>query len=354
MNWIPGSNEPELALLGPKIGRWVDSLKFKISPESIRKTVERLPAPRNRLHAPGAMQVADQMIWQGFRDCKWEAQIRPFTFKDATGFLDYGEASNFTSQMTYEHLEGVNVVAIKPGEESSGAFVVFGHHDTIRDSPGANDNTASVAVILELAQALTSSRFRRTIILAATDMEEIGFFGGRALVTELVRERTILGAVNYETMAYTSSDPGSQTLPAGIELIYSDQVRRIRSNRFKGEFTTFIYNSPATRLAAAIASGLIHLEGEQAALMLRDPNDLPFIGGLLRRAVPAVRNFARSDHVPFWKAGVPAIMVTDTANFRYCHYHTPGDTPEKLDYQRLAMIGCATAAGLAQLAGLVQ
>jgi Zn-dependent M28 family amino/carboxypeptidase len=322
MNWIPGSNEPKLA-------------------------------PLSRLHAPGAMQAADQMILQGFRDCGWEAQIRPFAFTHAAGFLDHGEASSFTNRTIYERLEGANVVAIKAGEESTDAIVVFGHHDTVRDSPGANNNTASVAVVLELTRALASSRFRRTIVLAATDMEEVGFFGGRALVAELTQERTILGAVNYETMACTSYEPGSQTLPAGIELIFNDQARRVRSNHFKGEFTTFIYNGPAARLAAAIASGLVHLAGEQAALMLRDPNDLPLIGGLLRRAVPAVRNFARSDHVPFWEVGIPALMVTDTANFRYTYYHTPGDTPEKLDYQRLAAIGCATAAGLAQFAGLI-
>ncbi|HEY0607879.1 MAG TPA: M28 family peptidase, partial [Herpetosiphonaceae bacterium] len=74
----------------------------------------------------------------------------------------------------------------------------------------------------------------------------------------------------------------------------------------------------------------------------------------LQRWVPAVRNFARSDHLAFWEAGLPALMVTDTANFRYWHYHQPSDTPEKLDYQRLAAIVGATAAVLADVAGLIR
>jgi Zn-dependent M28 family amino/carboxypeptidase len=130
-------------------------------------------------------------------------------------------------------------------------------------------------------------------------------------------------------------------------------VRRIRQNQFKGNFTALIYNGAATRLAADLAAGLTHLAGEQAVLLLRDPNDLPLIGKLLGRGVPAVRNFARSDHVPFWNAGIPALMVTDTANFRYHHYHQTSDTPEKLDYNCLSIIGAATAAALARVAGLI-
>ncbi len=44
----------------------------------------------------------------------------------------------------------------------------------------------------------------------------------------------------------------------------------------------------------------------------------------------------RSDHAPFWRAGLPALMWTDTAEFRNPHYHRPTDTPETLDYEFLA------------------
>ena len=45
-----------------------------------------------------------------------------------------------------------------------------------------------------------------------------------------------------------------------------------------------------------------------------------------------------SDHWAFWQAGYPALMVTDTAPFRYPHYHLPSDTPDKLDYEDFARV----------------
>jgi len=81
-----------------------------------------------------------------------------------------------------------------------------------------------------------------------------------------------------------------------------------------------------------------------AVMLARDPVDLPLLGPLLGRAAPFVHDFARSDHKPFWDLGMPAIQVTDTANFRNPHYHQPTDTPETLDYERIADIVAATAA----------
>ena len=45
-----------------------------------------------------------------------------------------------------------------------------------------------------------------------------------------------------------------------------------------------------------------------------------------------------SDHWSFWQESYPALMVTDTAPYRYPHYHTLQDTPDKLDYERLARV----------------
>ena len=68
-------------------------------------------------------------------------------------------------------------------------------------------------------------------------------------------------------------------------------------------------------------------------------------------AVPAARHFARSDHVNFWRAGLPAIQVTNTANFRNPNYHRSTDTPDTLDYETLARITAATALTVQRLAG---
>ena len=57
-----------------------------------------------------------------------------------------------------------------------------------------------------------------------------------------------------------------------------------------------------------------------------------------------------SDHWSFWREGYRAIMVTDTALFRYPHYHSSQDTPDKLDYERLARVVEGLAEVVADLA----
>jgi hypothetical protein len=64
-----------------------------------------------------------------------------------------------------------------------------------------------------------------------------------------------------------------------------------------------------------------------------------------------VKDAGRSDHWAYWQQGWPALMVTDTANFRYPHYHTPADTPDKIDYERTARVVKGVEAVVRDLAG---
>jgi hypothetical protein len=52
----------------------------------------------------------------------------------------------------------------------------------------------------------------------------------------------------------------------------------------------------------------------------------------------------RSDHAPFWRAGFPGLLLTDSAEFRYPYYHTPADTIDKLDFDFLAKVCQAVVA----------
>ncbi len=71
----------------------------------------------------------------------------------------------------------------------------------------------------------------------------------------------------------------------------------------------------------------------------------------VRDGMPIPPDVFRSDHAPFWAAGIPAVMVTDTANFRNPHYHTPGDDADTLDYAFLHMVTRTLLATLAEYAG---
>lgn len=357
-----GTREPKLYPLSDSMRSWSDAIRKTIDIERIRNDVIALPAPRNRLYAPEAMLQADDMIVQRFKDAGWSAEKQPFVFDNVKGIEDVSpsigigikDPSKFYAKV-YKQLEGANILATKKGiKEPHKAIVVLGHHDTVRASPGANDNTASVAALLELARVLVPWQFRYSVILAMPDMEEIGLIGAKALVKTLIESYELLGAINYETMGYTATEPGTQTVPPGLGLLYGGQVERIKRNEFRGDFTCLIYNGKAKAIASMLGSALNYQTNQTTAMFLRDPNDLPFIGKLLGIIVPTVRNFARSDHARFWEMGIPALMLTDTANFRYTHYHQPTDTPEKVDYQRVADIVAATATVVAGTAGLIQ
>lgn len=347
------THEPRLHALSDRLCSWADIIRKEIDAERIRADVVALPAPRNRLFAAGAMLRADGIILERLAGAGWSAEKQPFAFQNVLALADTSPRRVHRPAF-YKSLEGANIIAIKKGIEKPGkAIVILGHHDTVHNSPGANDNTASVAALLELARALKPWKFRYSVILATPDMEELGFIGARELVKTLLASYELLGVINFETMSYTATEPGTQSVPPGLGLLYGGQIKRLRENKFRGDFTCIIYNGAAEMLAIMTASALNHLAGPKTALLLRDPNDLPLIGKVLGWIVPAVRNFSRSDHVLFWEQGIPAVQVTDTANFRYQHYHQPTDTPEKVDYERVADIVGATATVIAETAELV-
>jgi Zn-dependent M28 family amino/carboxypeptidase len=338
-----GAAEPELSPLDPAIGARTAAVRAAIDPSQLRRSLEMLPAPRARLLDPEAMAAADALILDSFRSAGWPAELRAFEESAPDG------VGGATDLRPAHSLAGINVVAIKNGE-SRDAVVVVAHHDTVPDTGGADDNGSGVVALMELARLLAPLRLRRSVVLAAVDHEELGLWGARRLVRELSAERHVVGALVFEMLAYTDSTPGSQHLPKGIGVVYRDQVRKLRARDFRADFTALIYRQSARPVATCFAECLDLLAGPSAAILLRAPSDLPVLGPLLARTLPFVRDFARSDHVAFWEAGLPAVQITDTANFRNPHYHRPSDTPETLDYNRLADVTAAAAVAVERVA----
>jgi Zn-dependent M28 family amino/carboxypeptidase len=245
---------------------------------------------------------------------------------------------------------GVNLLATagSPGQATGGGLIVGAHLDTVPGSPGADDNASAVAALLELARLLPSLGLGDRVRLVVFDEEESGLHGSRALAGRL-REDPPAAVVVLECVGYFSREAGTQRLPPGASLLFPGQYRRLRRRRWRGDFTLLAYRRSADRPVRLLAECLAHLRGPHAVMLARDPLDLPVAGPLLGRYVPVARHFARSDHRPFWDLGVPAVQVTDTADFRNPHYHRPTDTPETLDYGWIADIVAATALTLAAL-----
>lgn len=328
-----GTAEFFLRPLGGVLKKFSERNNQRANAARIRADVERLPAPRNRRYFPKAMTDTDQMLMESFASVGWLSERVVINAKT--------------------NLPGANILASKPSANSNEVVIVGAHHDTIRDSPGADDNTASVAALLELARLLQPYSFRHTILLAAFDMEERNRQGSRELVQQLVHGQKVRGAIIYETMCYHTSAANSQKIPRGFSLLYPQQMAHMRRRQFRGDWTAVLYRRSSVNMARTFGAALMDTAGVNSALLLRDITDLALIGTLMKR-LPFSADLQRSDHLSFWNAGMPAILITDTADFRNPNYHRSTDTPDTLDYERAAAIVEATAVTVAEQAGWLQ
>jgi Zn-dependent M28 family amino/carboxypeptidase len=203
-----------------------------------------------------------------------------------------------------------NVVA---GDPRRARILIGAHYDSVPGTPGADDNASAVAALIGAARAIGS---HEDVCYVAFDGEECGFLGSRALVAGLGRHR--LEQVHIlEMVGFASREPGSQRNP--IKLIQSPTV---------GDFIALV-GTFASRpmLEHVLATADCHAVPVQGLFLPNVP--LAMIGRVSHHVL-------RSDHAPFWREGIPALMWTDTAEFRNPHYHRPTDTPETLDYDFLA------------------
>jgi Zn-dependent M28 family amino/carboxypeptidase len=193
-------------------------------------------------------------------------------------------------------------------------IVIGAHYDTVPGSPGADDNATGVAVLLELARDIASAPLKYPVQLVAFDMEEYGYLGSSHHAAKYKQQqKSIRLMISLEMLGYCNHNPNSQSYPAGLKYFYPNS----------GNFIALI-GTLRTVPDLINLSGKIRKSG-QPCEWLPVPNR-----GLI---VPDTR---RSDHVPFWDNGYPAIMVTDTANMRNPHYHRESDRIETLDLDFLA------------------
>ncbi|MEG4630576.1 M20/M25/M40 family metallo-hydrolase [Microcoleus sp. AR_TQ3_B6] len=210
------------------------------------------------------------------------------------------------------------ILDLPPSEKASKQglppIVIGAHYDTVPGSPGADDNATGVAVLLELARDIASGPLKYPVQLVAFDMEEYGCLGSSHHAAKYKQQqKSIRLMISLEMLGYCNHNPNSQSYPAGLKDFYPNS----------GDFIALIGN-------LRTVPDLINLSGKirksgQPCEWLPVPNR-----GLI---VPDTR---RSDHVPFWDNGYPAIMVTDTANMRNPHYHRESDRIETLDLDFLA------------------
>ncbi len=265
---------------------------------------------RNVWRYPELNATADYITGE-LRQCGYEVSEQPY------------EAGGKTVRNLEAELKG----SASPAE----IFVVGAHYDSVRGCPAANDNGTGVAGVLEVARALAQDRLERTVRFVLFVNEEPPFFQTE-LMGSLVyakgcwaRGEKVVGMISVETIGFYSNNPGSQKYPPPFDRMFPST----------GNFIGFVADERSGAFLQNVMGSF------------RRHTKFPSEGV----AAPAdVQGVGWSDHWSFWQNGYPALMVTDTAPFRYPHYHEPTDTPDKIDYARTARVVMALARMVEDLA----
>lgn len=245
------------------------------------------------------------------------------------------EAAGYSvTEQTYE-ADGeavANLIAELPGTATADRILVIGaHYDSIPGCPAANDNGSGIAALLALARHFADAPQPLTLRFVAFVNEEPPWFHSELMGSYVYakschdRGDDIIGMLALETMGYFDDQPGSQHYPKPVNLLYPDT----------GNFIAFVGNLSSDKLTRRTIQAFRH-----HATFPSEAATLP----------AGIEGAGWSDHWSFWQFGYPAVMVTDTAPFRYPHYHLASDTPDKLDYERFARVVDGLAVTIRDLA----
>jgi hypothetical protein len=210
-------------------------------------------------------------------------------------------------------------VQVRGGMLGEEIVVVGAHYDSAVGSPGADDNASGVAALLALARALADARPMRTVRLVAFGTQEQPYW-----------KTAQMGSTVYAKAAAARGDRIVAMLSIEGIGCFSDAARSQQwsgtlAQRFpdRGDFIAIVGNERSAELA------------ERVLQVFRKPGGVPAEGG----ALPDVEaELGGADHWAFWQVGFPAVIITDTGRLRYAHHGQATDTPDRLDYERMARV----------------
>jgi Peptidase family M28 len=267
----------------------------RVSADDLMRTVEAIAFPRHYVANRKANRRVRDFLRQSLRDFGYEPTL---------------------------HGEYDNVVVRIEGDPAEPSLLLGAHYDSVPDTPGADDNGSAVAVVLECARRMRELPGHRPVTIVFFNREEDGLLGAQEFVADIGKTGPgNLGPVGeahiFEMVGVTDHRKGSQRMPPGVPGFLAPDV---------GDFLGLLSN----RGSNALADRLLTLA---AGAIPRTPVlALKVFLGLESR----LGHLQRSDHAPFWAAGIPAVMWTDTSEFRNPHYHQPSDTPDTLDSEFMA------------------
>lgn len=269
--------------------------------ENLRRHVYQLAeviGERNVFH-PEALHAAEAYIRRTWQAQGYRVETQTYTVRDV-------ESANLE-------------VSCEGADPGNGMLLVGAHYDSVIGSPGANDNGSGVAVLLELSRLFRTVVPASTVRFVAFVNEEPPFFLSRSqgsmVYSRAARQRgdDIRLMIALETLGYFDDEPGSQRYPPLFRFFFPTRAN----------FIAFVSNFRSRQ------------EQRRLVAAFRAATDFPVEQVATFALIPGV---GWSDHLSFWLRGYRALMVTDTAFYRYPHYHRATDTANQLDYPRLAKV----------------
>jgi Zn-dependent M28 family amino/carboxypeptidase len=269
--------------------------------DALRRNVEKLAGEIGERNIPRyrALAAAADFLESSLRDSSYEACRHGY---EVAGMSCY------------------NIEVEIGGSDRADEIVIIGaHYDSVQGSPGANDNATGAAAVLVLAGLFDGKKPSRTLRFVEFVNEEPPYFKSPAMGSLVyandckIRGEKIVAMLSLETIGYYTDERGSQHYPFPFSLFYPSI----------GNFIGFVGDTSSADLVRKVVASF------------RRHAKYPSEGGALPSAIPGISD---SDQWSFWQRGYQAVMVTDTAPFRYPYYHTRADTPDKVQYDHLAKV----------------
>jgi len=272
-----------------------------------------MTGPRHVLNTPAGTTIEDFQteITDRLTNLRLTPYLQEVTVHDLV-YYTIDDEGWFVPNETNQSFTMNNIIAEQPGSNPNLAPVLItSHWDSVYTTPGINDNASAVAACLEAASIFSNYTFERTIIYCFFAFEEQGLDGAYVFADSMSTLPEVV--YNMDMISYTSA---KENPIYGMDILLGLPTT--------GDFIG-IFASPFSRTEALDFCRVIDTFVPELPyfLLVLDQN--------INNNLTLYDTF-RSDHMPFWEKGVPALFITDTAELRDgSPYHRPGDTLASID-----------------------
>jgi Zn-dependent M28 family amino/carboxypeptidase len=277
----------------------------------LKEDLHRLVGERHPLSSPLRLQEVEAYLHRQFSEAGLTVTKQPF---QALGGI-------------FHNIIGTSLPDTQPFR-SAPPLILAAHFDTVQGSPGADDNASALAVLLSITRQVRAINVARPIRFIAFNLEEENLLGSSAYTALLKKNREALhGAIVLECVGYASHQQNSQKIPPGVPIAVPTT----------GNFLAVVGNERSQALTGSVVQAM--------------KSHLPIVPLIVPGNGEKLPDTRRSDHTSFWEQGFPAVMLTDTANFRNPHYHRSTDTLDTLNLDFIVSVAEGLMAAVIELAG---